>query len=924
MRCLYCGEPLSLLRKLTGKAEFCSEAHREAYQDEFNHLALQRLASRPKQNLRPIPLPEPEVPKVGAVESGESEFSDDADEFAPIFDSPIFRPINSDLPEELPAHWPMSVVTAASNEPPPPPLWGLLADTGLRAAGEVPDRYTFPLWLEDYPRPQLMPPVAWLQVVEVPFGPYLDLPTPLDDLDKCDSAIPPAGYFAASIAWQLVGTEFGSFGERVAPRAALLPLTSDLASSDAAAPCALPPPRAHRFAVPAPASPAAIAYPAGSSELAHAASALQFEGNALELELENESLPAWSTAVGSMAHAQRQDHVYAAALAIADRLEVDAEIVPSAETIAAAPVCEAFDAERTLVPPHLEARTRPGLALTGILHLPVSAGPAGDSASTGSPLAFAVTGRLCQPTLHDHTSAFHIPCAGLVEFSFALLQSSPELAPGGEQLPWSLESPTALATAVVPVTVRHLASAAAAGISSSPLALATEVSVNDWVSFPAHGYPSPSATASLRHPVVPAAAFYPLHGQPCGFAPSDDVAVEPVRESTSHLSSPAPWRAAPLARCGVVARPVTPLAKVVVKDLTWPEFAAGCDSLFTPDQPFRFHELPFPPRGTTESTVGEALRGKIMEGLLLLYSDERFESILHPALAPEVVENWLDAPATPEAPSTVPLRTPLAAVFVPEEAKPSPPPVTVKFSEPPISWQQAARAMYEGEQQVQREPVAKPVEGKVVYAVPVDPHPVTGLELTRMATPQPPALNGPREPLGNDGYSRTPASDQPQFEWRRDQPQPAPATSNQGSTVSVNTTIVVEGNADGVVIENAVRISLGGGQKKKKTSAVEKFTEGEDLGENRIEIAPVEGLPEFTADVPELRAILHYIPSAGESVQWPKFSVTPMRRRIAFGPPPRGNFFGGTNGNSHPKTAEAKPLPPKKTVGFLFKKLTNS
>ena len=43
MRCLYCGESLSLLRKLKGQGEFCSEAHRDAYQSEFNSLALGRL-----------------------------------------------------------------------------------------------------------------------------------------------------------------------------------------------------------------------------------------------------------------------------------------------------------------------------------------------------------------------------------------------------------------------------------------------------------------------------------------------------------------------------------------------------------------------------------------------------------------------------------------------------------------------------------------------------------------------------------------------------------------------------------------------------------------------------------------------------------------------------------------------------------------
>jgi hypothetical protein len=43
MRCLYCGQELALLKRLTGGAEFCSEAHRTQYREEFNNLALSRL-----------------------------------------------------------------------------------------------------------------------------------------------------------------------------------------------------------------------------------------------------------------------------------------------------------------------------------------------------------------------------------------------------------------------------------------------------------------------------------------------------------------------------------------------------------------------------------------------------------------------------------------------------------------------------------------------------------------------------------------------------------------------------------------------------------------------------------------------------------------------------------------------------------------
>jgi hypothetical protein len=43
MRCLYCGKELALFKRLTGGAEFCSDAHRQKYQEEYNQLALSRL-----------------------------------------------------------------------------------------------------------------------------------------------------------------------------------------------------------------------------------------------------------------------------------------------------------------------------------------------------------------------------------------------------------------------------------------------------------------------------------------------------------------------------------------------------------------------------------------------------------------------------------------------------------------------------------------------------------------------------------------------------------------------------------------------------------------------------------------------------------------------------------------------------------------
>lgn len=57
MRCLYCGNELALFKKLTRGGEFCSEAHRHRYQEEYNRLALSRLLQVEKPTAeRPRPL----------------------------------------------------------------------------------------------------------------------------------------------------------------------------------------------------------------------------------------------------------------------------------------------------------------------------------------------------------------------------------------------------------------------------------------------------------------------------------------------------------------------------------------------------------------------------------------------------------------------------------------------------------------------------------------------------------------------------------------------------------------------------------------------------------------------------------------------------------------------------------------------------
>ena len=53
MRCLYCGKELALLKRWTGGGEFCSDAHRQQYQEEYNQLALNRLLQAKPQGPKP-------------------------------------------------------------------------------------------------------------------------------------------------------------------------------------------------------------------------------------------------------------------------------------------------------------------------------------------------------------------------------------------------------------------------------------------------------------------------------------------------------------------------------------------------------------------------------------------------------------------------------------------------------------------------------------------------------------------------------------------------------------------------------------------------------------------------------------------------------------------------------------------------------
>ena len=69
MQCLFCGKELALLKRLRGGGEFCSEAHRKEYQDQYEQLALARLlqAKQPVEPAAPLGRPAPAPPVVAAL-----------------------------------------------------------------------------------------------------------------------------------------------------------------------------------------------------------------------------------------------------------------------------------------------------------------------------------------------------------------------------------------------------------------------------------------------------------------------------------------------------------------------------------------------------------------------------------------------------------------------------------------------------------------------------------------------------------------------------------------------------------------------------------------------------------------------------------------------------------------------------------------
>ncbi len=185
MRCLYCGKELALLKRWTGGGEFCSDAHKQSYQEEYDRIALGRLlqaqkktqksVAEPPQPVAPVAVP-PTPPAVEeAVEELETEQAPTtvSEPAAPEVEVPEMEPdaagflFQQPTPAEMPglaAQLEFSVESAAP-EPIAPQAHFSRTSPALAPAGPVP----MPVTSTDF---QTSPAgsEANLPAPDVPFG----------------------------------------------------------------------------------------------------------------------------------------------------------------------------------------------------------------------------------------------------------------------------------------------------------------------------------------------------------------------------------------------------------------------------------------------------------------------------------------------------------------------------------------------------------------------------------------------------------------------------------------------------------------------------------------------------------------------------------------------------------------------------------
>ena len=150
MRCLYCGKELALLKRLTGGGEFCSEAHKQSYQEEYNRLALSRLLQAQKRGQPAAsapaapPAPPPPEPAAVAVEEPEIEPVDAPAESAPEF----AETAREAVVEESAAEPILEAEAQVSAEPEPEETAGFLLDAPTMAVVQLEETPFLETWME--------------------------------------------------------------------------------------------------------------------------------------------------------------------------------------------------------------------------------------------------------------------------------------------------------------------------------------------------------------------------------------------------------------------------------------------------------------------------------------------------------------------------------------------------------------------------------------------------------------------------------------------------------------------------------------------------------------------------------------------------------------------------------------------------------
>ena len=127
MRCLYCGKELALFKRFTSGGEFCSDAHRQQYQDEYNQLALNRL-------LQAKPQPEAKPAETKPVVEAKSVETKVAEKKAP---EPAPAPVKIAPPPPAPAPVIAAIAAPPDEEPAPAEPSGFLLELPVPVMAEV-------------------------------------------------------------------------------------------------------------------------------------------------------------------------------------------------------------------------------------------------------------------------------------------------------------------------------------------------------------------------------------------------------------------------------------------------------------------------------------------------------------------------------------------------------------------------------------------------------------------------------------------------------------------------------------------------------------------------------------------------------------------------------------------------------------------